>query len=361
MSLCVLLLPGALLPAPIARDVLRAAPGPVFARLLKGASAPSRAPLVETETLSQATHWVWLWAAFSGRGGLPVTAPYAWAALGGPRLATEVWRARPCHLALSRDHLLLASLAADPPGAQEIAARAPALRAAAAEAGFQLQELDGEWFLSRKTAWEIAVRPWESQLGATVGPHSVSGPATLAWRKLLNEVQMAWHEADLDETREAADRLTINGVWVDGGGRWQRLPPSNFRSVLANEPAVRGWALAAGLAPTQVCGVQDDWPAVPDPRRPGDRLAVLDDLVAPHRDEDWGAWLAALPALQARVERLAAGALAQGAREVRLVATGREQASTVALTPPGWRFWRRWQQQDVAAWLSEDIDTDIAS
>lgn len=358
MNLCVLLLPGALLPAPIAREVLRAAPNPPFARWLAGAARPTRATLVETEALSHAAHLAWLWRAFAQRGGVPVTAPYTWAAAGGPTLATEVWRARPCHLALSRDHLLLNSLDAAPPTADEIAARSPALRAAAAEAGFQLQELDGHWFLTRKTPWDVAVRPWESQLGATVGPESATGPAALAWRKLLNEVQMAWHVADLDAAREAAGQPSINGVWVDGGGRWERLPPSSFRSLLADSAAVRGWGLAAGLPSTQVRPVQDDWPAVSDPEYPGDRLAVLDDLAQAHRDDDWGAWLAALPALEARIERLATSALAQGAGEVRLVATGREQAACLSITAPGWRFWRRWQTQDAADWLSEDLGSE---
>ncbi|MEG1832901.1 MAG: hypothetical protein RR240_06120 [Burkholderiaceae bacterium] len=352
MPSCVLLLPGALLPARIAPDVLRAAALPVLGALLNGAQAPISNPLVATEAMAGAAHLAWLWQVFAHRSDLPVTAPYAWAALGGPALSTEVWRVRPCHFALARDHMLLDALADDAPSAAEIDARSAALRVAARDAGFMLQQFDHHWFLTRKTPWPVQARPWESQLGATIGPESVAGESQLEWRKLLNDVQMSWHVAGLNDEREAADRRPINGVWIDGGGRHQRLSPSNFHAVLADDEAIRGWALATGMQSTWVRPLQDHWPDSPR----GDILAVLPDLLAAHRNEDWGDWLAALPALEARIERLIEAARGRGIDTVVLAATGRETARTVIKTDPGWRFWRRWQAPSLADWLAEPTD-----
>lgn len=359
MPSCVLLLPGALLPAPVASEVLRHAQTPVLAELLRGAQAPVRAQLAPTETLANAAHLAWLWRVIGHRDGVPITAPYAWHALGGPTLATEMWRVRPCHFALARDHMLLESLAGDPPSQAELDARAPALRAAAREAGFQLQEVDGQWFLARKTDWPLKVRPWESQLGATVGPDSAQGEAQLAWRKLLNEVQMAWFAAGLHSEREEAERRSFNGVWIEGGGRLEHLPPSNFRAVLANDETARGWALAAGISAERVRRLQNHWPEAPK----GDLLAVIDDLAEAHRSEDWGAWLAALPAVEARIRCLVDAARQRELRSVVLVATGREWVSTVVRERIGWRFWRHlpaWQRTALSDWLSEaQADTAI--
>ncbi len=357
MPSCVLLLPGALLPAPLAPDVLRQASAPVLERLMRGAQAPQNQTLANSEALAGAAHLVWLWRVFSRQDGTPVTAPYAWAALGGHELATEIWRARPCHFALARDHMLLESLADDAPSSAEIEARSAALRSAVHEAGFLLQQLNEAWFLTRKDNWPLRVRLWEAQLGATVGPDSVAGEAALAWRKLLNEVQMQWHTAGLNEERESQDRRPINGVWVDGGGHYRRLPPSNFRAVLADDEATRGWALAAGLPSPQVRALQDSWPEAPE----GDLLAVLPDLLEAHRNEDWGAWLAALPGLDRRLGRLVAGARARGTRRIVLVATGREASRTLIQAEPGWRLWQRWQSQSLVDWLGEQPDTSTTA
>ncbi|HPE02038.1 MAG TPA: hypothetical protein PK326_08805 [Burkholderiaceae bacterium] len=344
---CVLVLPGALLPADLAPEVLRAANASVLAGLARGARL---APLqvLPWELSPGAAHLHWLWRYFGG-DGLPITAPYAWRALGGPALATELWACRPAHCALARDHMALAALDGSPPSPAELEARAPAVREAAAAAGCVLQELDEHWFLSRTEPWDLQVRAWESQLDQAIGPESASGAAVLAWRRLTNEVQMHWEVAGLNAEREAAGRLTINSVWIEGGGVWRRLRPATVRAVMSDEAAVRGWALAAGLPDAAVTPVRERWPEATR----GDRLAVLSELLPAWRLRDWGQWLACLPALEARVAALVEQARAAGHAEVRLVATGGEHARELIHTPAGWRVWRSWRAPNVALWLTE--------
>jgi hypothetical protein len=344
---CILVLPGALLPADLARDVLRAARAPQFAALARGAElAPLQA--LPWDLSPGAAQLTWLWRHFGGEGW-PVLAPYAWRALGGPPLATELWACRPAHCALARDHIALNALDGDPPSAAELEARVPALREAAAAAGFALQELDTHWFLARREPWAVQVRIWDAQLDAAIGPESVSGDAALAWRRLSNEVQMAWEVAGLNEAREAAGRPAINTVWIDGGGPWRRLPPASVRALMSDDAVVRGWALAAGLPEDAVTPLQARWPEAPR----GGRLALLPDLLPAWRLRDWGAWLERLPALEARIADLIAQARAAGEREVRLIATGAEHARELAQSPAGWRVWRSWREVRLADWLAE--------
>lgn len=344
---CVLVLPAALLPADLAPEVLRAARTPVLAALARGARlGPLQA--LPWEQSPGAAHLHWLWRQFGGEG-LPVTAPYAWRARGGPALATQLWACRPAHCALGRDHMALAALDADPPSPAEIEVRVTALREAAAAAGCVLQELDEHWFLARTQAWDLQVRTWESQLDLAIGPESASGAAVLAWRRLTNEVQMNWEVAGLNAEREAADRPTINTVWIDGGGVWRRLRPTPVRVVMSDEAAVRGWALAAGLPEAAVTPLRERWPEAAR----GSRLAVLPDLLPAWRLRDWGQWLACLPALEARVTALVEQARAAGETEIRLVATGAEHARELIHIPAGWRVWQGWREARLADWLAE--------
>lgn len=344
---CLLVLPGALLPMELAPEVLRAARAPVLTGLARGATVgPLQA--LPWELSPGAAHLHWLWRHFGGED-LPITAPYAWRALGGPPLATELWSCRPAHCALARDHMALEALDAAAPSLLELEARVPTLREAASATGCVLQELDEHWFLARAQPWDLQVRAWESQLDQAIGPESASGTAVLAWRRLSNDVQMQWEVAGLNAEREAAGRPTFNTVWIDGGGPWRRLRPSAVRAVMSDDPAVRGWALAAGLPETAVTRLQERWPEGPR----GDRLAVLPDLLPAWRLRDWGHWLACLPALEARIAGLVAQARAAGETELRLVATGAEHARELVHAPAGWRVWRGWREARLAEWLAE--------
>src|SRR5690606_30880361 len=73
------------------------------------------------------------------------------------------------------------------------------------------------------------------------------------WRRLLNEIQMVWHEHPVNQARAARGALPVNGLWLYGGGRpWQ---------VRHNDDV------------------------------------YLTQLDVPQRTGDWAAWLDALPAV----------------------------------------------------------------
>jgi len=107
--------PGALLPSPIAADVLAAAAMPWLARVLARAQAE---PAVAAFS-GGAPHLSWLWGQFGGAGD-PVTAPYALHALDADAdCAAQCWHIDPVHFAFARDHLLVAPLDGARPAPQE--------------------------------------------------------------------------------------------------------------------------------------------------------------------------------------------------------------------------------------------------
>lgn len=62
--------------------------------------------------------------------------------------------------------------------------------------------------------------------GQDIGDWWPTGALWQPWRRLLNELQMTWHEHPVNEARSARGQAPINGVWLYGGGLgWQPAVP----------------------------------------------------------------------------------------------------------------------------------------
>jgi len=62
--------------------------------------------------------------------------------------------------------------------------------------------------------------------GQDIGDWWPTGTLWQPWRRLLNELQMTWHEHPVNEARAARGQIPINGVWLYGGGMgWQPTVP----------------------------------------------------------------------------------------------------------------------------------------
>jgi hypothetical protein len=68
-----------------------------------------------------------------------------------------------------------------------------------------------------------------AELAHTVSPEALAGQniagwwpdgdAWLAWRRILNEIQMVWHNHPVNETRLERGLPAVNGVWLYGGSQ----------------------------------------------------------------------------------------------------------------------------------------------
>ncbi|MCX8005512.1 MAG: regulator, partial [Burkholderiaceae bacterium] len=151
------------------------------------------------------------------------------------------------------------------------------------------------------------------------------------------DIQMRWHRLPLNEAREADGRPTVNGLWLYGGGLWQPLAARPFAAVAADDPTVRGWALASGLDPAAVACAD----ALPPGAADAETLLYRDDLAAAFQAQDWAAWRTAFETLAAALDGFLARAFACGHREVTLLLAGRGHLRAVALRAGDrLRFWR---------------------
>lgn len=140
--------------------------------------------------------------------------------------------------------------------------------------------------------------------GQDIGDWWPTGILWQPWRRLLNELQMTWHEHPVNEARSARGQAPINGVWLYGGGF--------------------GWQ-----------------PAVPP------KTTWCDELTEAARDGDWYQWIESWQALQAMLLSLDTNA------EVVLLGTDRSVSLRVA-TQKWWqamigvgkpKTWTAWWSQ----------------
>ncbi len=330
--------PGALVPAGVAAAVRESAAPRLLARLARSTRGAEAAG-GDTATLP---HLDWLWRTFGGSTAAPVTAPYAWRALNrdsatNPSPASQLWFCEPVHFAIARDHLLVASLAAAPLAANEAQALAATADEAAREAGAALRLIDhGHWFLDVDPPWQLDTVPLTAALGRCAHDVLPTGADAARWRRLLNDIQMRWHIHPVNAAREARGLPTVNALWLHGGGVWNPLPRAPFKTLLADDPVLRGWALAAGLAPSALLSAEATPPA------DGDALCMWDALQPSASAEDWAAWMDLLPAFERFVESVCARAFGSRFASVELVLTGARTTRRFTLgARDGWRIWRR--------------------
>jgi hypothetical protein len=343
-----LVVPGALVPAPIAADVIGAAKAPQLARLL--ARARIEAPQPATTATLGAAHWGWLWQRFAGRDDVPVTAPAAWHALDASEPIDgadpgTLWHAEPIHFAVARDHMLALPLTdAEALDAADAAALLAAAQACAHAAGARMQVRDRHWFLRFDVPWQLQAAPLDVALGASIQDLLPQGADRARWRRLLTEIQIAWHHHAVNAAREERGARAVNGLWLHGGGRLPALPPCGFGQVACDEPAVRGLARAAGVPPGSVTALTADF--APQ----GDALAVWPHLFVACKADAWHPWLAALAALDAWLDPRAQRCLAAGA-QVELVLCGRTQTRSIVID--GGDRWRLWRRAELASVFGE--------
>jgi hypothetical protein len=193
------------------------------------------------------------------------------------------------------------------------------------------------WYLRSEQAAGLETTPLPRVIGAHVDPHLPRGPDAARWHRLLNEVQMLFHQASVNAVREADGRPTINSVWFWGGGRLPQVPAAGWRRVWSDDPLAMGLASLAGVERSDVPATARDWLA---DAGSGTHLVVLDGLTAAVSYGDVEAWVQGVEAIeQAWLAPLADGLAHGGLRELDIQPCNGYRYRV----GPGsaWRLWRR--------------------
>ena len=115
--------------------------------------------------------------------------------------------------------------------------------------GFKLHgEHPERWCIALNEPLPFDFTPLDEALGMDVGDVLPDHPEARHWRRVLNEVQVALHNAPVNARRRAAGRQEVNSVWFWGGGFIPDAAPGCLLdTVYSNDAVSRGLALINDL------------------------------------------------------------------------------------------------------------------
>lgn len=148
------------------------------------------------------------------------------------------------------------------------------------------------WHLRIPTPPQISTFPQRRIMGQPIEAYLPAGSQATLWRALLNEIQMLFHDAEINRDREQSGEIPINALWLSGAGT---LPAAG--SVHTNAAVWTDDPLAIGLS--RLANVEN-WPApasldvILRSRVCESHLVFLDTLLAPVSFDDLPAWGEAL-------------------------------------------------------------------
>jgi hypothetical protein len=325
---------------------------PALGKLLTRATSGQR-ERHDDPWLRSLPHERWL----AGKAGLDTArvpmAPYMRLAdSGGAAPAgSEAWTClQLVHIHAARDHLVLIHPdqlgVRDAEAASLHAAIEPLLR----EANITLEApCPSRWYLPEAVFGPLDATTPLRATGRNIDIWLQEGERARDWRRLQNEIQMTWFDHPVNQAREAAGELSINSVWLYGGGAMQAVPKL-ADTILASDPFLVGLGLAGG---SRIAAIPAGFAGVP---AEGAVIAMLDNATEAHIAEDWGLWIERMHALDADWFAPALQALGDGSIEaITLVLGGENHFAEFTVRRADLRkFWRGMGQRgDWRALLSD--------
>lgn len=220
----------------------------------------------------------------------------------GVEPGTRYWlRADPVHLRLQRDQVLLADcsmLGLTPQDAGEIVAF---LNRHIEQDGLRLIAPDaGRWYLGLERAPQLTTHSLNEVAGADISLSLPAGADAPHWHKVANEIQMLLHSHPLNDAREVRGDMTINSVWLWGGGTRPPVPGRHFSAVWSDEALPCSLAANADIPAAPLPADAGLWLRAADSSQPANahHLIVLGQLAAAAQYGDIGRWREQITALE---------------------------------------------------------------
>lgn len=176
------------------------------------------------------------------------------AAFAAPPAELPCLVARPVHLDVGLDHLVLGVPPPEEIEPEEAEALAGAANRLFAEDGFRWStDSPHLWTLHASSESgrarldaisNLRCRSARMAAGRKIDAWQPEGEAARAWRAIVNELQMLWFDHPVNQAREQHGRATLNSIWLEGhAGRAHKRA---FDAVITASEAVAGLAMSAG-------------------------------------------------------------------------------------------------------------------
>lgn len=162
----------------------------------------------------------------------------------------DYWlRADPVHLRATRDKLMLVDSGAFQINQNEAETYARAFNAHFSAEHFLLYPLRPDrWYLKLDHVPALVTQPLNVATGKHLDPFLPQGVDGLQWHRLYNEIQMLFFSLPVNDAREMRGELTVNSIWLWGGGTLPDFAPANIVKLWADDSTACAIASAAGGA-----------------------------------------------------------------------------------------------------------------
>ncbi|MCU6433413.1 hypothetical protein LPB67_06415 [Undibacterium sp. Jales W-56] len=289
MSHLEIILPFAIPPAPLAKDLLRELKVPSYSALI------GKATLSKTQVFDDFSRQLPHETVLAGHFAVGSRSDAAGNLLNLPDVAINsrnsspqdthnqmhtlgltadqgVWFSlHPVHIHIARDHLVLTDQRRL--GLSEVESRSLFADAEliCAELGKKLVYGDAQhWFLRADDWHDMRTATPDAACGHNIDIWMPKGSQERAWRKLQNEIQMQWHSHAINQQRESQGLKPVNSIWLSGGStQAMTLPP-----IAVAPPTFK------------------DLATVPE------QAILLDRLLEPALNNDWAEWLTHMQVLE---------------------------------------------------------------
>lgn len=269
-------------------------------------------------------------------------------AIDGGEPGDAYWlRADPVHLQARRDQLRLAESDMLGISQQEADALAAILNRHFADHGMTfLAARPGRWYLRLARRPEISTCAPGMAAGGNIDAFLPAGKDALRWHGIANEIQMLLHEHPVNKAREARNELTINSIWLWGGGAKTAVPGRHFSAVWSDNALAAALAAGADIHAAALPGHGTGWlDTTRKDAASGDahHLIVLEQLDAAAKYGNAGLWRENLVALERDwIAPLLLALRQRRLSRIALVATGARRCERFEAGPLDLlRFWRK--------------------
>ncbi|MCG5500243.1 hypothetical protein [Ectothiorhodospira lacustris] len=207
--------------------------------------------------------------------------------------------ADPVHLTVGTDDLVLSRVVGPSLTAAESDALVTLINDHFQERSWRLHSAaPGYWHLCLEQDPGLSTVPLSRALGQRVGgllPRESA--AARAWQRDLTELQMLLFGAPVNAAREARGEVTVNSLWLWGGGRWPcPPPPAALATAHGHGALLEGLCRWTGTPLHPVPESATAWLASGPPQ--GHVLVVLEDLFPAAAGDDIEAWMNAMTVLE---------------------------------------------------------------
>jgi hypothetical protein len=184
---------------------------------------------------------------------IPV-APFSRVADGG-EVDGQYWMlAAPVHLRADRTRLVLFDSVDLEFSDAEASELAGLFKEHFQQQGWRLEMLSpSRWYLGLEDTPQMTTSHLDEVMGRSIDSFLPQGQDAGHWHRILNEVQMLFHNADVNRKREERGVAPVNSLWFYGGGRYIAPGSCRYEAVGTDSSLARGLAMACGVAVGNPC------------------------------------------------------------------------------------------------------------